>query len=103
MKNQVSNQITQSQSPLDQEPVFAFVKGLMEAGETNSAVVATLWASTHRLSTTEKSIRRFRIRHHLEPNHIRNAKAGYKLDGDEGELVSHATPHNPMDDPDAML
>ena len=98
----MSNQ-TQTPSPLDEEPVLGFIKELINEGETNASIVTSLWASKHRLQTSEKSIRRFRKRHGLEANMVRNARAGYKINGDDAEVISSATPHNPMDDPDAML
>lgn len=97
----MSNQ-TRTPSPLDEEPVLGFIKELINEGETNASIFTSLWAK-HRLQTSEKSIRRFRKRHGLEANMVRNARAGYKINGDDAEVISSATPHNPMDDPDAML
>jgi predicted phosphodiesterase len=101
MTKQVSNQITQSQSPLDREPYFSEIKGLIGEGETNS-YIATIITGGLKLPTTEKSIRRFRKRHGLFVNN-KAANAGYKISGDEGEITSFANRTNPMDDPDAML
>ncbi len=92
----------QIQSPLDREPLLGFVKQLIGEGETNASIVKALWASEHRYETTEGSIRRFRKRHKLEAWR-RTANAGYKITGDEGEVMSSARRNNPMDDPDAML
>lgn len=98
----MSNQITQSQSPLDHKPIVGFIKDMIGEGETNAGIVLHLWASKYRFNTTEKSIRRFRKRHGLEVNN-KPANAGYKISGDEGEITSSADRSNPMDDPDAML
>lgn len=94
--------MTQSQSPLDREPLIGFVKELIGKGETNASVVKALWASQHRFETTEKSIRRFRKRHGLEV-HNKAANAGYKITGDDAEVTSATHRGHSMDDPDAML
>jgi len=96
----VSNQITQSQSSLDQEPIVGIIKGLIGEGNTNSSVARAL--EKYGVTSTEKSIRRFRQRHGLGVSN-RAANAGYKITGDEGEVTSSAKRSNPMDDPDAML
>lgn len=96
----MSNQITQS--PLDQEPIVGLIKELIGKGETNTSVVKLLKSSSHRFVTTEKSIRRFRKRHGLEVP-TRPSSAGYRIEGDQGELTSPTRRGSSMDDPDAML
>lgn len=100
---QVSKQISQSQSPLDQEPIFGLIKSLIGEGETNTYIAKYLrsYASSP-VSTTEKSIRRFRNRHGLTVT-TKSLNPGYKVEGDKGELTSRTHRGNSMDDPDAML
>lgn len=98
----MSKQISQNQSPLDQEPIFGVIRDLIGNGVTNATVVKVLGSSPYSLLTTEKSIRRFRKRHGLEIT-TKSLNPGYKIDGDNGELTSRTLRGNSMDDPDSML
>ncbi len=98
----------QSPSLLDVEPLFSIVNELIEEGETNRGVSKCLRSQGYEAS--EAAIRRFRKRHRLGPSLSRakltnkgSRRPGLQRDGDNVVVTSPATPHNPMDDPDAML
>lgn len=87
-----------TQSPLDVEPLYSQVKGLVEQGETNASIVQKLNGDV-----SEASIRRFRKRHGLSP---KSRSAEYvKLNGEEAEISVNGPPESyvTLDDPDEML
>lgn len=98
---------SQTQSPLDNQPFFSFIRRQIENGETNAGIAR--WLSTgfefdglvFGLETSADSIRRFRARHGLTMPTAN--KTGIKIDGDDAIVTSPARPYPHMDDPDAML
>lgn len=85
---------------LDEEPVCSYVKQLILAGETNASI-ARMVAERHDFPTTESSIRRFRVRHELNPEAF---KAGETfIDGDEGYIDTGPTTEGILQDPDVMI
>jgi len=94
----VNQQIPQNQSRLDQEPFYSRIKDLIEQGGTNSSIARAL-------ETTEKSIRRFRKRHHIEaPSPIDSRKGSVHYhDGDKADVTTPAASGLVLDDPDTML
>jgi hypothetical protein len=87
--------LTQTASPLDQEPTFSRVRAAILAGDTNATIAAAF-------NTSEKSVRRFRVRHGLNPSAVTDGGAftEYKEDG---TAEAGTAPSPVLDDPDTML
>ena len=87
--------MTQTASPLDQEPTFSRVRAAILAGDTNATIAAAF-------NTSEKSVRRFRARHGLNPSAVTDGGAftEYKADG---SAEAGTAPSLVLDDPDTML
>lgn len=96
------SQTNRSNSVLDTEPYLTFVSKLITEGETNASIARSLF-STFDYRTSEKSIRRFRVRHQLSvPG---QQSESFKVNGDE---IEGSTPVSPSEgeiltDPDTML
>lgn len=84
--------LNQNKSRLDEEPVFSQIKEAISKGETNASIALAYNAS-------EKSIRRFRHRHSINPASFDPAFTEIK--GDEAEAVT--APSVILEDPDTML
>ena len=90
-----------SQSPLDSEPYFSFIKEQILAGETNTSIVIVL-AIELDCVTSESSIKRFRKRHELQIPGTEKAYTNVTGDTAEG-LTEPVTVRPVLDDPDTML
>jgi hypothetical protein len=89
--------VSQSQSPLDREPTFTFIKDAVDKGETNATIVRQL--AFQGVESSENSIRRFRKRHSLNPAAFDPAFTEIK-----GDVAEASTgPQQILDDPDTML
>lgn len=93
--------MSQSQSPLDNEPVLSFVTNLITSGSTNASIVREVFAE-YGLETSEDSIRRFRKRHQAQ---VPGQSSAYtKVSDNTGEAQTEASTTRPiLDDPDTML
>lgn len=105
--------VSQQTSPLDSEPLFSIVRGLMGAGETNASIVRILQQG-HGIVTTKDSLRRFRRRHNIQ---LPGAEKEYtRIKGDTAEACTkprglpradthniHDSPRPDLDAPDQML
>jgi hypothetical protein len=89
-----------TQSPLDKEPYFTLIKGLVEGGETNASIVRTLPSELGPVS--ESSIRRFRKRHELQ---VPGQTGAYtRVDNNVAEAATASETTKPiLTDPDTML
>jgi hypothetical protein len=88
-----------TQSPLDEDPLFSRVKQLIGEGHTNASIA-------QQAATSEKSIRRFRKRHGINPpSPVDTRKGSVRYhDEDQADVTTPATWRKEfMDDPDAML
>jgi hypothetical protein len=88
-----------SQSWLDNEPYYSFVKAAVQRGETNASVARVVSAQYGH--TTRDSIRRFRKRHGLQIPGADKAFTRIKGDTAEAQTKPHEGPI--LDDPDTML
>jgi hypothetical protein len=86
--------LSQTASPLDEEPIFSCIKEAIERGDTNASIAAAN-------STSEKSIRRFRKRHGLNPRVFDPVEA--VIDGDKGTITTPPTTTPVLQDPDEMI
>lgn len=81
-------------SKLDEEPIFSQISSWIRAGETNAAIA-------REFGTSEKSIRRFRKRHSLNPSSFERAEVF--VDGDEGYITTAPSTVAILQDPDTMI
>lgn len=93
--------MSQTTSILDQEPYFSSIETLVEQGQTNAAIVKSIYFQTG-YSTSEAAIRRFRKRHGLMvPG---QTGAFTRVNDDVAEAATEPTIIKPiLDDPDTML
>ena len=92
--------MSQSNSILDRSDVQKHVIGWIEDGETNSSIVLKL-KEVFNLTSSEKSIRRFRKRHGTNPRAFDQSRT--VIDGDEGYIVTPPTTVAVLQDPDTMI
>lgn len=98
-----------SQSPLDEEPYFSFVKECIEEHGDFNTTIATKLHKEFDLVTSRDSIRRFRERHDIET--IPGVKRAYcKVTGDSADAATEPVGyirdmHEPpkLGDPDTLL
>lgn len=90
--------MSQATSWLDSEPYLSKITEWIEEGATNSSIVTQL-AKDFNQATSEASIRRFRVRHELNPKAFDSAFIEIK--GDRAEVGTGAV--LVLEDPDTML
>lgn len=89
------------QSNLDRPEIKRFIENSILAGETNCSIVR-LVKDEFSIYTSEAGIRRFRLRHGVNPGAV--LKESTKIDGDSAEGTFAPTTKRPvLDDPDTML
>lgn len=94
--------MSKSNSPLDSEPFYSFIALCIAKGETNSAITRSLYAK-YLYTTSEKSIRRFRQRHELNPDAKEKAYVNVNLERGEAVGAGDVTSVPVLIDPDVML
>ena len=81
-------------SRLDQEPLCSQIKEAISRGETNAFIAKEF-------DTSEKSVRRFRKRHALNPRSFDRAELF--VDGDKGHITTPPSTVAILQDPDTMI
>lgn len=94
--------MSQTTSILDQEPHLTFITKLITEGETNAGIVREL-SKTHHITTSDKSIRRFRLRHELQVPGQTGEFIKETDDGIEGATPLGVSEKGILTDPDTML
>lgn len=86
--------MSKTNSPLDAEPTFSKLKSALEDGATNATAARDF-------KTSEKSIRRFRLRHEIVPQAFQGG--AYTEIKDDGTAAGSTGVQKILDDPDTML
>lgn len=94
--------MSQTTSILDTEPYLTFITKLITEGETNASVVREL-DRNFKLATSDKSIRRFRLRHELQVPGQTAEFLKETEDGIEGATPLAVSEKGILTDPDTML
>lgn len=86
--------MSQTTSPLDQEPLYTQVRERILGGDTNTAIA-------RELPVSRDAVRRFRTRHKLNPAALGNEFT--EIVGDRGVVSNKPTTDGILTDPDVML